>query len=85
MQTREVPDFCRLHKNKHCAFLLIVHNLLINYLNLIKEQYRSSCPPVFYSCFKKFINFPGKYQWRKRNKFTFSIDTIDQDNTLISY
>ena len=31
---------------------LIVHNLLVNYLNLNKSQYRSSNSPLFCSYFK---------------------------------
>ena len=27
--------------------------------------------------FEKFINFPGKYQWRRRNRFIFLINRIE--------
>ena len=39
---------------------LVVHNLLINYLNLKKSQYRSSCSPLFCSC-KNFAMFRVKH------------------------
>ena len=44
MQTGEAPDFWRLHKSKNCAFPLNVYNLLINYLNLIKECIQKQLP-----------------------------------------
>ena len=28
-------------------------------------------------CFKKRVNFPGKYQWRRLHKFIFVINTAE--------
>ena len=35
--------------------------------------------------FEKFINFSGKQQWWKLNRFIFLINTIEKDSMLISF
>ena len=70
---------------------LIVRKLLINYLNLIKEliQKQLLVEQMFFEIFKtppvsgskKFINFPGKHQWWRLNRFIFLINTWSMIST----
>ena len=47
--------------------------LSCEYCKIFKSGFFHKIPPVAAS--EKFINFPGKHQWRGRNRFIFLINT----------
>ena len=53
-----------------CVFNKVVGlELSCEYCEIFKNSCFHKTPPV--SASKKFINFPGKSQWRRRNRFIF--------------
>ena len=48
------------------------------YCEIFKNSFFHESPPVAAS--EKFINFPGKHQWRRRNRFTFLSNTTEYDS-----
>ena len=67
------PNQCRGPCNK----------LRRKYCEIFKNSYFHKTPPVAAS--EKFINFPGKEQWRRRDRFIVLINTTEEDSMLISY
>ena len=49
--------------------------LSCDYCKTFKNSFFDKTPSVTDS--KKIINFPGKHQWRRRNRFIFLIDTTE--------
>ena len=49
--------------------------LSCEYCEIFKNSFFHKTPPLAAS--EKFINFPGKHQWRRRNKFIFFINTTE--------
>ena len=45
------------------------------YYKIFNSSFFHKTPPA--SASKKFINFPGKHQWQKRNRFIFLINTSE--------
>ena len=45
------------------------------YCEIFKNSFFHKTPPVAAS--EKFINFPGKHQWQRRNRFIFLINTTE--------
>ena len=50
-------------------------NFLVNIANFFKNSYFNKTPAVAAS--EKFINFPGKHQWQRRNRFILLINTTE--------
>ena len=48
--------------------------LSCEYCAIFKNSFFHKTSPVAAS--EKFINFPGKQQWRRRNRFIFLVNTI---------
>ena len=57
--------------------------LCFEYCEIFKNSFLHKTPSVAAS--EKFINFPEKHQWRRRNRFFFLINTTESDSMLISY
>ena len=49
--------------------------LSFEYCKILNNSFLHKTPPV--SASEKFINFPEKHQWRRRNRFIFSINTTE--------
>ena len=49
--------------------------LSCKYCEFFKSRFFHKIPPVAAS--EKFLNLPGKHQWRRRNRFTFLINMIE--------
>ena len=49
--------------------------LSYEYCEIFKNRFFDITVPVTAS--EKFINFPGKCQWQRRNRFILSIDTTE--------
>ena len=45
------------------------------YCEIFKSSFFQKTPPVAAS--EKFINFSGRHQWRRRNRFIFLINTTE--------
>ena len=45
------------------------------YSEIFKNKFFNKTPLV--ATFEKFINFPGKHHWRRRNRFIFLINTTE--------
>ena len=57
----------------------IIHDLFINYLNLMIEPVliQSLTGVLSNTFFKQFVHVRGKNQWRRLNKFIFIINTTE--------
>ena len=70
-----------IFRGKHLCwslFLLKLHacNFPVNITKFFKNSFFCKTSPVATS--EKFRNFPVKYQWRRRNRFIFLINTTDK-------
>ena len=64
-----------IFKGKHLCWSLFLINIVNIAKYLIKNSFFHKTPPVAAS--EKFINFPGKHQWQRRNRFIFLINTTE--------
>ena len=57
----------------------IIHDLFINYLNLMIEPVliQSLTCVLSNTFFKQFVHVPGNTQWRRLNKFIFKINATE--------
>ena len=62
-----------IFRGKLCWSLILIklqaYNFLVNIAKIFKNSFFHKTPPVTAS--EKFMNFPGKHQWRSRNRFIF--------------
>ena len=49
--------------------------LSCEYCKIFENSFFNKIPPLAAS--EKFINFPGKHQWRRRNRLIFLINTTE--------
>ena len=54
--------------------------LSCEYLEIFRNSFFHKTPAVVAS--EKFMNFPGKNQWRRGNRFIFSVNTTEQDISI---
>ena len=69
-----------MFREKHlCWNLFLIKlqacNFPVNIAKFFKNSFFHKTTPVAAS--EKFINFPGKRQWRRRNRFIFLINTTE--------
>ena len=74
-----LKDFA-IFRGKHICWSLFliklqVCNFPVNIAKFLRTVFFHKTPPVATS--EKFINFPGKHQWRKRNRFIFLINATE--------
>ena len=69
-----------IFRGKHLCWSLFLiklqsYNFPVNIEISFKNSFFHKTLPVAAS--EKFINFPGKYPWRRRNRFIFLINTTE--------
>ena len=69
---------------KYLCWSLAGQQLSCEYCNFLKNSFFRRTPPVTAS--EILINFPGKHQWRRRNRSgIFLISTIEYESMFISH
>ena len=59
-----------------CVFNKVAgQQLLCEYCEIFKNSFFHKTPPAVAP--EKPINFPGEHQWRRRNRFIFSLNTTE--------
>ena len=68
-----------IFKGKRLSLFLLklqASNFPVNIAKFFKNSFFCKTTPV--ATYEKFINFPVNYQWRRRNRFIFLINTTDK-------